>query len=135
MHFSRIALDIIQFPPVDIIIEMYQFISFRTNSIMTFYHMLGRIFIEVIIQRFPPIFRMFSFQQRQQRYSLNIIRYRRTCQFKESRRIIDILNHLGDVAFTIETFRQTHNQRGTHRFFIHKAFIEPAMFTHIKSLI
>ena len=102
---------------------------------MAFYHVFGRIFIKMIVQCFSPIFGMLSSQQRQQRYPLDIIRNRSTCQLKKSRCIINILYHFRYITFPVESLRQTHYKRSTHRFLIHKAFIKPTMFAHIKSLI
>ena len=44
------------------IVKMNQFITFCTHSIMAFYHVFCRIFIEMIIKGFSPVFRLFSFQ-------------------------------------------------------------------------
>ena len=47
--------------------------------------------------------------------------------------MVDILDHFGDVAFN--TAGKTNQHRCTERFFIHETFVEPAMFTHIESLV
>lgn len=46
-----------------------------------------------------------------------------------------VLYHFGDIPSTVEAFRQAHDKRCAHGFFIHKAFVEPAMFTHIEALV
>ena len=40
--------QIIQFPNIDVIIEMNQFIALCTHSVVAFYHVFCRIFVEMI---------------------------------------------------------------------------------------
>ena len=114
---------------------MNQFIAVCAYTVMTFHHVFSRIFIEMIVKSFPPVFRMFTFQQRHKRYTLNIGRYLCSRQFEESRCIVNVLNHFGDVTSAVESFRQTHDKRCTHRFFVHETFVKPTVFAHIESLI
>ena len=60
---------------------------------------------------------------------------RDTGQFKERRRIVYVLNHFGNISFSVESFRQTHNQWSTHGLFIHKAFVKPTVLTHVEPLV
>ena len=97
--------------------------------------MFRGIFVEMIVEGFPPVFRVFAFQQRNKGYTLNIGRYFCSRQFEEGRRIVDVLYHFGDVSPAVESFRQTHDKRCTHGFFIHETFIKPTVFAHVESLV
>ena len=97
--------------------------------------MFCRIFIEMIVQRLAPVCRFLAFQQRQQRYSLNIFRNRSTSQIQESRSIVDVLYQLRNISPSLEIFRQMHDQWCMHGFFIHEPFVEPSVFAHIESLV
>ena len=66
------CLQVVEFPPVNVIIEMNQFIAFRTYTIMTFHHVFSGIFVEMIVESLPPIFRMFAFQQGDEGYTLYV---------------------------------------------------------------
>ena len=65
MHLCRIVLQVVQFPAVDVVIETNQFVTLCPHSKMSSYGMLGRIFVEVIIERGTPIVGMFSLEERQ----------------------------------------------------------------------
>ena len=102
---------------------------------MTFHHVLGRIFIEMIVQSFPPVRRFLAFQQRYQGNALDIFRHFHSGKFKEGRCVVNVLHHFIDIPFSPEVFRQTHNQRGTHGLFVHEALVEPTVLAHIEALI
>lgn len=46
VHFCRILLQIVQFPFVNVIIEMDELVTVRTHAIVTLDHMLGRELIK-----------------------------------------------------------------------------------------
>ncbi len=60
----RVIFKVIQFPAVNVIIEMNQLVPVIAHPVMALHHMLGRIFIEMIIKRLAPSFRLLPLQQR-----------------------------------------------------------------------
>ena len=64
VHFRRVCLQVVEFPPVDIIIEMNQFIAVCTDSIVWLHIMPLRILKILVISRLAPVLfhRFITFQ-------------------------------------------------------------------------
>lgn len=56
VHLSRVLPEIVEFPLIDVIIEMYQTVSLVPHSVMTLYCMFCRVFVEMIVEAFSPMF-------------------------------------------------------------------------------
>ena len=64
MQLMRVIFMFIKFPAFIVFIEMNQLLPVIAHPVMALHHMLGRIFIEMIIKRLAPSFRLLPLQQR-----------------------------------------------------------------------
>ena len=99
MEFLRVFVKIVEFPSVDVLIEVDEFPTVGgAHAIVTLHTVLGRIFVVVVIEAFAPICGMFALEQGQQRLSLNVVGYFGAGDVEEGGRIVNVLHHLFDVA-------------------------------------
>ncbi len=114
---------------------MDQLITGVAHPIVTFHRMLGRIFMEMIVQTVAPFIRMLPFQQREHGNALHVRRHLNAGKIKKRRCIVDILHHLSNVTLGLIPLGKHHDKRRAHGFFIHEPFVKPSVLSHVKALI
>ena len=50
MKLGRVILQVVKLVEFPVTVEPYEFVSFRPHSEMSHYHVLGRIFVEMVEQ-------------------------------------------------------------------------------------
>ena len=49
VQFVRVVEQVVEFPVVDVVVEVYEFISAVAHAVVSLHAMLGRVFVEVIV--------------------------------------------------------------------------------------
>ena len=135
VHLLRVVLEVIEFPMVNVVIEVHQRISVRADAIVALDGVFGGILVIVIVELVTPVGRVFAAQKRHERFALDVFRNFDSGNFEEGRGVVYVLNHLLYVATSLQAFGQSHDQGGVEAFFIHKALVEPTVFAHVKALV
>ena len=148
VQFLRVGLQVEQLPLIDVIVEMDELVSVGADAVVAFHHVLGRVFIEMVVEGIAPCVRVFSFEEGNKRYALYVIRNFRSGEFEEGRGVVYVLHQLRNVTrlsvicpvcfqsvFSHEAVRESHYERGSHGLLVHEPLVEPAVFSHVESLV
>ncbi|MPM81966.1 hypothetical protein SDC9_129024 [bioreactor metagenome] len=73
-QLHRICVQVVQFPFIDVVIEMHQLVSFSSHAVMALHHVYRRILVIGVIDRVAPLVG-FSGNQLPERFSLHLFRW------------------------------------------------------------
>ncbi len=88
----------------------------------------------VVVEGIAPRW-MFPFEQRNQRASLHVVGDVGTCDVEEGFRVVEILDQVGVNGSRFCYAGPFDDQRHAEGFFVHPAFVIPAMIAEVESLI
>ena len=91
---------------------MYELVALTTHTIVTTHTVFSREFVEVVVDTLAPVLRMLSFEQRHERYPLDVSWDGSTSKFQEGGCIVDVLHHFVDVTTCLKPLRKMHEERG-----------------------
>ena len=136
VHLRGVSLQVIQFPLVDVAIEVDELVARGAYAVVALHHVLGGEFVEVVVYRLAPRPAMFlSLQQGHERLALNVGRDGGSGHFEERGGVVDVLHHFIDGSASFVAVGQSHDERRVEAFLVHKALVEPAVLAHIESLV
>ena len=93
-----IVLEVIEFPHVDVFIEVDECVAICTYSIVALYGMLCREFMEMIIKRIAPVLGLLTSKKGEHAHTVHIFRYGNATEVEEGGSIVNVLHHLRNVA-------------------------------------
>ena len=137
MHLHRVFRLVVEFPTVDVVVEVYEFEVFSAYAVVTFHRVFGGIFIIMVIYRLAPVHRGCAvvFYDRTKRNSLNIRWYLHAGIVEESRCEIDIHTERVGNCPSLYCLWITNQKRHPLTLLIHKAFVKPSVLAEEKSLV
>ena len=97
--------------------------------------MIKWVFIVVIIHRLSPVIIFIFGNIIKETFSLNAVRYIYSCHFKNCGSKINIGNYVFVNCIRFDFTRVFNYKWHSYRFFVHKPFIKPPMFSNKKTLI
>ena len=112
VHLGWVIFKVVEFPLVYVIVEMDELVAVVAHSVMALYHVFGGEFIEVIVESVAPIFGMFATDEGHQRFSLDVGGFCHSRNLKESRRLVNVLDHFSYVAAAVKALRKHHDEGG-----------------------
>ena len=94
----RIVLEVVEFPHVNIFIEMDERVAVGANTIVALYGMLCGEFMEMIIKRIAPILGLLTSKKGKHAHTVHIFRNGYATEVEEGGSIVNVLHHLRNVA-------------------------------------
>lgn len=73
VHFLGVFLEVVEFPLVDVVVEVDELVALGAHTIVALHHVLGRILVEVVVERLAPVGRLLAAKQGQQGGALDVV--------------------------------------------------------------
>ena len=67
VHLGGIGFQIIEFPSIDVVVEMDEFVAIVAHAVVATHTVLCGILVVVIVDALTPVFRVLSLEQRHER--------------------------------------------------------------------
>ena len=93
-----IVLKVVEFPHVNIFIEMDECVAICTYSVMALNGMLCGEFVEMIVKRIAPILGLLTAKEGKHAHTVHIFRNGNSAEVEEGGSIVNVLHHLRNVA-------------------------------------
>ena len=94
----RIVLEVVEFPHVDVFIEVDECVTICTYSVMALHGMLCREFVEMIVKRIAPILGLLTAKEGKHAHTVHIFRNGYATEVEEGGSIVNVLHHLRNVT-------------------------------------
>ena len=97
--------------------------------------MNARVFVVVIVDRLPPIVRLFALQQRDERLALHVGWNLRAGHLDKCFCVVQVLDQLFDTRAWLRHAGPFTDKRHLERLFVHPAFVIPAVVSDVEALV
>lgn len=102
---------------------------------VAFRRIFDEVFVRVVMGDFPPIFQVFAFRRERGECALGVKECLYSHRFRRDEYVIGILGRFNSIASTIRSFQRARSGQYAREFFMRRAFIGPAIFTRVRSLV
>ena len=127
-----VVLEVIEFPCVDVVVEVDELVALVAYAIVTLHRVLGWILVEVVVEGIAPVGAL-AFEQRQERLAMHLLGHLYTCKVEEGGAVVNVLHELGYI--TLLATGETNEEGCAERLFVHEALVEPSVLAHIEALV